>query len=349
MALQKITGPDSDQTLAFVVVDLDDAPAADGIVRAARKILQDGARTMARSRTYAWALLGEKISGASAGVNATGEEHSSAMATFVDAVLERVRSGELSLDAGKGVSPDDLAPLREADRRSPIRDEAREHGTLSDELLAVSTVASASAASGGLDGRRVALEGAGDALPALVAQLAGAGATIVAVSTPKGTVAKDDGLDPAALIEAHREHGEALPSAMGSEMGAEQVLSTQAEVLMCGSRLGLVDHEVAADLDTRVVVPVGPVPVTAKGLAVAARRSIVVLPDFLTTSGPLHAFRPDEAATADALLSRANDHAATLTAELLEHPEGPTLGACYRAEDFLRTWQEKLPFGRPMA
>jgi hypothetical protein len=35
--------------------------------------------------------------------------------------------------------------------------------------------------------------------------------------------------------------------------------------------------------------------------------------------------------------------------EVLEHEKGPLLAACYRAETFLRTWRETLPFGRPLA
>ena len=309
--MQKINGPEGSATTAFVFTDLEGAPAADGIVRSAKKILLDGATMLARSRTYAWALLGQQVSGASAGINAAPADHAAGVAAFVEAVSTRVGSGELSLDPGKGVSREDLAPLAAVDQRSPLLHEARAAGTLADELLATSVVAAAAAATGGLDGRRVAIEGAGDHLPALQALLERAGATVVAVG--------------------------------------DEALTAEAEVLLCGSKAGVIDHTVAEQLPHRVVVPHAPVPVTAKGLAVATRRSIVVLPDFLTTSGPLHAFRPEGSPTAEDLLERANTHAAGLTAELLDHPEGPLLGACYRAEDFLRSWREQLPFGRPLA
>jgi glutamate dehydrogenase (NAD(P)+) len=311
VTLQKIKGPEGSAATAFVLTDLDGAPAADGIVRAAKKILVDGATTLARSRTYAWALLGKQVSGASAGINAAPPDQAAGVAAFVEAVSARVRAGELSLDPGKGVSREDLAPLAEADQRSALLHEQRGEGTLADELLATSVVAAASAAVGGLEGRRVAIEGGGEHLPALQAALDTARATVVAIG--------------------------------------EEALSTEAEVLLCGSKVGVIDHAVAEQLPHRVVVPHGPVPITAKGLAVATRRSIVVLPDFLTTSGPLHAFRPEGEPSAQDLVARANEHAATLTAELLDHPEGPLLGACYRAEEFLRTWQEQLPFGRPLA
>lgn len=347
--MQKITGPEPTGMTGFVLVDLDGAPAADGVVRSAKKILVDGARTMARSRTYAWALLGRRVSGASAGVSVSPEHHAAGIAAFVAQVRDAVGSGALSLDPGKGVTAADLSPLGGIDARSAIRNEPRGAWTLAEELLATSALAATSAALGGLDGRTVAIEGAGDALPSLVSAVAAAGARVVAVSTATGTLREPAALAADTLCAAHAEHGEALATALGAELPPTAVLTTEADVLLCGSKLGLVDHDVAAELPVRVVAPIGAVPVTAKGLAVAGRRDVVVLPDFLTTAGPLLAFRPEGDADADALVDQANAHAATLTAELLDHPDGPLLGACMRAEEFLRTWRDELPFGRPLA
>ena len=33
----------------------------------------------------------------------------------------------------------------------------------------------------------------------------------------------------------------------------------------------------------------------------------------------------------------------------MQFPDGPCLGACFLAEEFLRTWVSELPFGRPLA
>ena len=53
----------------------------------------------------------------------------------------------------------------------------------------------------------------------------------------------------------------------------------------------------------------------------------------------------DEAAVSGAVIEQIT----AVVGELKGHAEGPFLGACYRAEDFLRTWQDRLPFGRPLA
>ena len=39
----------------------------------------------------------------------------------------------------------------------------------------------------------------------------------------------------------------------------------------------------------------------------------------------------------------------TVLDEAREHQDGLFLASCYRAESFLASWQESLPFGRPLA
>ena len=40
---------------------------------------------------------------------------------------------------------------------------------------------------------------------------------------------------------------------------------------------------------------------------------------------------------------------AEVVTELAGSPDGLFLAACARAETFLRSWQDTLPFGRPLA
>ncbi|MBS1838847.1 MAG: hypothetical protein JST64_14225, partial [Actinobacteria bacterium] len=127
------------------------------------------------------------------------------------------------------------------------------------------------------------------------------------------------------------------------------IAATSADLLVCGSKLGLVDHELAERLPQRAVVACGPAPVTAKGLAVATRRGITVTADFLTLAGPLLSFHPSPGATRDTVRDDVDARIRAIASEVAAHPEGPYLGAAYRAEEFLRTWRDELPFGRPLA
>ena len=333
----------------FVVTDLPGADRATGVVRSAKKILMDGAKTMARSQTYAWAILHEQISGASAGVSVDPSGKDAGMASFVEAVLDRVSVGELSLDPAKGVSSDDLSLLAQADSRSKIGQTARSNGTLNEELLAAGAFVSAAEVHGPLNGRKVILEGTSSATAAFVAAAASHGAVVVGLATASGALLNPTGFDLEQLLGALLEPGAALGDSLGTESPAATLLDTESDLVFCGSKLGLIDHEVASRLSCKLLVPIGPAPVTAKGLAVATSRGITVLPDFVSASGPLFSDHPEEAATEAQVLSTATESILSTLRELAEHPEGLYLGACYAAESFLRSWQEELPFGRPLA
>jgi hypothetical protein len=90
------------------------------------------------------------------------------------------------------------------------------------------------------------------------------------------------------------------------------------------------------------VVPMSPVPVTARALAILGRAGVVVVPDFLSTAGPLlTALDPD---AGDPML-RVHDAVAAVAGE----GTGCWMAAVARAEEHLATWQDALPFGRPLA
>jgi len=277
----------------FVVVDLDGAPVATGVIRVARKVLLDGAWNLARTTTYAAASFGLRVSGASGAVNADGDTRDTAVATVIAELAARSEPPVLAMDPGKGCRPDELTPLADADPRSDARS--------APGLLAEGIVAAAQAGLGYLDGATVCIE-PGTVVEHLADAFATAGATVVEAT---------DGL------------------------------ATDCDVLCAGSKPGVIDHDNAPSLNTRVVVPAGPLPVTARGLAVARRAGIAVLPDFVALAAPLiAAFGPADGATP------ADQIAAAIVA-VADHPEGHFLGACERAEEFLGSWAS-IPFGRPL-
>jgi hypothetical protein len=107
-------------------------------------------------------------------------------------------------------------------------------------------------------------------------------------------------------------------------------------------KAGVLEHDLASTVRAKAVVPLTPVPVTARALAVLGRAGVVVVPDFLSTAGPLlAAMAPD----GDDPMARVAESVSSL------RDEGVNLwmAAALRAEDFLRTWQPTLPFGRPLA
>ncbi len=114
------------------------------------------------------------------------------------------------------------------------------------------------------------------------------------------------------------------------------------DVLLVAGKAGVLEHDLAATVKARVVVPLTPVPVTARALAVLGRADIVVVPDFLSTAAPLlTALEP----TGGDAITRVHDAVAALAGE----GTGLWLAAVATAEAHLATWQDALPFGRPLS
>jgi len=263
---------------AFVAVDLEDVPGR-GILRATKKILQGGAKDLARSMTYGLASLNLKETGISAGISTTPEEKSEAIKTFFEEV--NAWDTKFSLTAGLGVTPEDTT---EDDPKEKL------------QLLAMGAVISA-------------LSAKPDASTAII----------------------DDKILGSVLEKELTNKGIEVIS-------AENPITEKADILFCGSKIGAIDHETAETLSFSVIAPTAALPITTRAVAVCKRRNIIALPDFITTAGPLINDKNQITETLSSIIE-----------EVINHVDGPLIGACERAEVFLSTWQSELPFGRPMA
>jgi hypothetical protein len=297
-------------TDGFVVRDFADCPAA-GVVRRARKILQSSAGDLARSATYTFASHGMERSGASAGINAEGDATGTALEAAMAELEPLVASGDLHLHAGKGVTPDELAPLTGAAGLGALAG--------SDRALTAGVVAAASWATGGsLEGRRVAIEqNAGSPAPGGLAE---------AVAAAGGTVVEVPGVDEKPWM----------------------IWGADVDVILAGSKPGTLTHQGADHVRARALVPWGPIPFTTKAVATLLRRGdTAVLPDFVSAGGALVAgyLSGDD----DAVLADLVERIGAILDEVGDHDDGPLLGACQRAEAFMAGWQPRLPFGRPLA
>lgn len=188
------------------------------------------------------------------------------------------------------------------DDLSPLPKAEQRSRAFDQTASAESAVAAALGALGSLDGRRVAIVGDGPLTEAAAASAAAHGATP----------------EPQASFDA------------------------DGDVLLVAGKAGVLDHDLAATVRAKVVVPLTPVPVTARALAVLGRAAVVVVPDFLSTAAPLlAAMDPDGG---DAV-----ERVRAAVADLAGEDTNLWMAAALRAEQFLTTWQPQLPFGRPLA
>ena len=134
----------------------------------------------------------------------------------------------------------------------------------------------------------------------------------------------------------------ASASANGATPQPQAALDTACDVLLVAGKAGVLEHDLAATVQAKVVVPLTPVPVTARGLAVLSRAGVVVVPDFLSTAAPLLSTVDPDGVDA---MTRVHDAVAAMVGE------GTNLwmAAVTKAEEHLTTWQDALPFGRPLS
>lgn len=354
-------------TDAFIVFDLDGCPSSLGFVRCAPKLLASSSAELARSMSYTLALHGQKLGGATASINASPSERDQAVKAFVEEVAGLVVEGRILPDAGRGVSESDLAPLRADDLRADISFSRYEEMDFQSYLRGAGAAAAVAAANG-LDGpfapgATVAIEGFNTSGLAAALELEKLGFKIAAISTPAGCVSDPAGLDVAALAEGYRSHGEGLLAHLGQPIQQpEKIFEVDSDIMLAGSRFGVVDHHTAEAMRSKVLGSLQHLAFTTRGLVALQNKGVCVLPDFLCLGGPLYAggaAADDEAAADSATNSAAGTHqdilavsqqkTADLVRELAPHPEGIFLAACYRAEEFLLSWRDELPFGRPLA
>lgn len=134
----------------------------------------------------------------------------------------------------------------------------------------------------------------------------------------------------------------ATASANGATSEPQASFDADCDVLLVAGKAGVLEHDLAATVKAKVVVPLTPAPVTARALAVLSRADVVLVPDYLSTAAPLLAALDPDGGDPAERVTRA-------VAELASEGTNLWMAAALRAEAFLQTWQDTLPFGRPLA
>jgi glutamate dehydrogenase/leucine dehydrogenase len=346
----------------FVVFDLPGAPLSAGGTRLAPDVSVAEVAVLARSMTYKFAALGERVGGAKAGVRGDPADRAgkaALMARFCAEVRPLTDAGRFLTGPDMGTAEEDFEPLRRS-RAAPAAIRAMVAGVPFEDLLTGYGVAVAAATalgggaegSKGLDGRSVAIEGFGKVGGGVAREVGRRGGRVAAVSTVAGCVSDPSGLDVDRLLTLRRTHGDACVLRYGRPVLTPHQLFTEvnADVLVPGTRPGAIDAQTARSLpsDVRVIAPAANAPYTAAGAEVLRQRAIMALPDFVCNAGAVIGYRSDVDATPDQVLATVEARIGELIRAALGHPGGPLAGACEHAGGFLRSWWGEPP-GPPFA
>ena len=343
-----------ESTPGFVIFDLPGAQHYVGEARLGGRLIPGNATMLVRHLTYVFATLEQQRSGASIGLKSDPSNAAAAVEALAAELADDFASGRLSTSPGLRLSADVLAPVLAHDQRNLIGNDDRDGISFNHELIGVGAAAAAASLVGGLDGKRIAIEGFGPAGLGIAREAAAAGAAVARVSTAKGCTAKQtDGgrLDPSALAEAWLADGEMCVASLagdGEPAKPWTVWKDDVDVLFCGSKPGAMSGDGASMAGSTPVVAFSAAAVSSKALAVLRAAGTPAAADFVAAVGPALGWWADPVLTHDDLRSATAATVESVMSETAGHDDGPFMAACYRAEAFLRTWQDELPFGRPL-
>ena len=336
MGMRRLDGADG-----FVVTDLDGLAQHAGVARCAPKVLADSAWLLARCATYQYAAAERAVGGASVGINAAADARAEAIPAAVTA-LEGLAASGLALDAGKGLTDSDLAPLFAVDGRPAGYLTGRDH-------LVAEGVAAAIECVRPLEGATVAIDSFDPVARHLAEAVTRRGARVVMLVKGTAAVANPEGIDLETFAAAGSD-ADGL-AALGTVTDAASVFGAEVDVLAVGSKLGAIDHNAATGVQAGVVAPANWVPITTRALAVLTRAGVTVLPDFVALAGAVPASGLGGEVPADPLeagTSLVTGLVAESTAGIGDTWSNLVLAACARAEAFLTAAGNDLPPSRPL-
>lgn len=343
-----------ESTPGFVIFDLPGAQHYVGEARLGSRLIPGNATMLVRHLTYVFATLEQQRSGASIGLKSDPSETAGAVEALAAELADDFSSGRLSTSPGLRLDANLLAPVLAHDQRNLIGNDDRDGISFNDELIGVGAATAAASLLGGLDGKRIAIEGFGSAGLGIAREAAAAGATIARVATAKGCTGEQiDGgqLDPTALAEAWLANGEmcvATLSGNGEPAKPWTIWKDDVDVLFCGSKPAAMSGEGASMAGSVPVVAFSSAAVSSKALAVLRAAGTPVAAGFVAAAGPALGWWADPVLTHGDLRSATAATVNAIMSETADHDHGPFMAACYRAEAFLQTWQDDLPFGRPL-
>src|SRR2546428_866343 len=335
---------------AYIAFDFE-CPTSAGGTRLAPDVTERETQLLARAMSYKFAVLETKFGGAKGAIRATPATRDDAIRHYVDEIRPMVLATKFLTSTDLGTMPEDLKSLPGTDQADLMHTEYRGM-PLDAYLTGLGVATAAETVLGGLEGRTVAIEGFGKVGGATAVEMAKRGARLVAFSTIHGSVRRPVGFGVDELVDLRARYGDRLGDHLGAVVGpAADLFNVDADVIVPGARIGVIDEARARTLSARVVAPGANVPYTAGALEVLRERGIPALADFVTNSGATIGYITDGLQTAAEAVDAVEKRVRELTRASLEDPQGPLSGARRVAEAHLQTWLElsQMPDGPAVA
>lgn len=136
-----------------------------------------------------------------------------------------------------------------------------------------------------MDGLRVAVSGFGKVGRKVSSMLGDLGARVVAVCDSKGGIYNGSGLNIERLIEHKSKEGMVKSFSAGEEIGVEELLALDVDILIPAAMEGQINADIARDVKAKLIVEGANGPISLEAEGILKERGVFIVPDILANSG----------------------------------------------------------------
>ena len=255
---------------------------------------------LARTMTYKKATMGVPVGGAKAGIwedpNVSGPRREAIFRAFGKAMKPLYKANIVLYGSDMGVHDADVKIFREEVGYTPpsqadYSKELRDGEPLENHFTGYGVVVSAKEAckfSGiNMSGARVAIEGFGKVGGGAAIYFLKEGAKIIALSTIKGAIYNEKGLDMKMLFDLRKKFGDEgiLKYKDAKAIGKEELLFLPVEILVPGGRPRVIHEKNVNKVKAKVIASGANIPITEGALEALFKKGVMVVPDFVANSG----------------------------------------------------------------
>lgn len=319
--------------------------------------------SLAREMTLKYATMGRPRGGGKAGIWADPEKmplsrREEIMRAFGKAIKPLVQAGIFFAGADMGTSHTDMVWVKEeTGQKSPLPKfwlEEKDGESLDYHFTGYGVIMAAEAACEfmGLNFSRatVAIEGFGKVGTGAARYAARLGAKVVAVSTIRGAIYNEQGLDVSKLIELRKSLGDdlVLKYDKAKKVNKEDLYYLPVDILVPGSRPWVIHEKNLDKVQAKLISSGANIPITEEAEEKLYQRGVTVLPAYLSNSGGALSSQygginvdADKAFVGIRKILR--DSVFDLLKGASKEKISPTKLAMHRALDTLRRWRKSGP------
>ena len=277
----------------YLAIDSLVGGAAHGGLRIALDVSPELLRSAAHTMTLKYGFARLPVGGAKAAIHADPElpaaQREALLDAFGRAIQPFLRTGTYVPGEDMGSSPDDIRRVLRAAGVKPLTQNLMyaTSGLYTGVGVCSSALAAAHAIGLATLGVRVAIEGFGSVGSAAAASFYERGASVVAVSTSRGAVYNEKGLDIPRMLQSRRQLGNTvvLDRSLGESIEPDSLASLDVDILCPCAIMHSITSRNAQSVQARILCPGANVPISDEAEVTLEQRGILCIPDFVANCG----------------------------------------------------------------